>query len=130
MKASLFLESSSVANVNNNLSSKRANIISGGKRGLAETAEMVFQSAQAVIPRGTGALASSGKITYESTSNTATATISYGDNTINPKTGKATSTYAVARHESPHGGKWLENAILGGGELFVSNVATKISNSF
>lgn len=128
MKAVLTLDQASVARVVSKMTDKKNAVIESGKQGLATAAEQIFQDSQAHVPIGTGALLNSGKVTYRNTTHTATATISYGDGSRNPNTNKPTSLYAVARHESPNGGKWLENAILGGSEMFIETLSTEISS--
>jgi hypothetical protein len=124
----LTIDQASVSRMVSNLTDKKNAVTESGKHGLASAAEQIFQDSQAHVPVGTGALLSSGKVTYKNTTHTVTATISYGDDTRNPNTNKPTSLYAVSRHESPNGGKWLENAILGGSEMFIETLSTEISS--
>ena len=129
MNISCNLKGSSVNEVVTNLTRKKDNILDAGHRGLSEAAEELFTQAQSKVPRKTGALASSGKVTYKSTSKEEQAIISYGDATVNPVTGRATSLYAVEKHESPGpGGKWLENTMMGGYDLFMGKLITHISD--
>jgi hypothetical protein len=128
MMVSCELKSSTVNGVVTNLTQKQNNVLEAGHRGLSEAAEELFAQAQSIVPRKTGALAASGKVTYKDNTKSETAIISYGDATVNPITKKATSSYAVSRHESPGpGGKWLENTIMGGYDLFMGKLITHIS---
>lgn len=130
MTLNIRVDPASVNNVVSNMTQRSNNVVESGKCGLSAAADIIFQDAQAKIPRKTGALANSGKITYRHTKYTSTAVISYGDDTCNPQTNQPTKSYAVERHESPREGKWLENAILGGAEVFLSQLTREISNNF
>lgn len=124
----LRVDQASIDNVVSNLITRRDMAVEGGKYGLTAAAEQIFQNAQASVPVSTGALASSGNVSYEETADSITAIISYGDKTINPETDIATESYAELKHEDPDGGKWLEKAMLGGEELFTSKIVTAISS--
>lgn len=84
--------------------------------GMNNAAEGLFSRSQAAVPRRTGALAQSGKITNVDRGNTMKRIISYGDDTRNPNTGLPTSKYALLVHEvynaqSPNNYKWLERTV-------------------
>lgn len=129
MKMGIYIQESSVRDVTAELTRKQDNVLDAGHRGLTEAAEKLFEQAQAIVPRKTGALANSGKVTYEDRARGEVAIISYGDSSTNPVTGKATSQYAVAKHESPGpGSKWLETTMLGGYDLFMAALETHISH--
>ena len=129
MNTMLILKESTVNNVTNKLNQVQDRVVDAGVRGLNEAAEELFNQAQLIVPRKTGALANSGKVTYTDNGKRYEAIISYGDDTLNPVSGRATSEYAVQKHESPGpGGKWLENTFLGGYDLFMQHMISNISN--
>ena len=128
MSVGLTLKESTVNGVTTRLTRVQNNAIDAGVRGLNEAAEELFNQAQLIVPRKTGALANSGKVTYTEDSKHHEAIISYGDETVNPVSGRATSEYAVQKHESSGpGGKWLENTFLGGYDLFMQKMISNIS---
>ena len=126
----LKMDQGSVSNVVSNLITRRDMVVESGKHGLTTATEQIFQNAQSLVPVSTGALVSSGNVSYEETSDSISATISYGDKTINPETAVTTDSYAEIKHEDPDGGKWLENAMFNGEELFMSQIANAISSKF
>lgn len=84
---------------------------------VAEVSREIYDDAQERVPKATGALWASARLTDTSEGTKAEAVISYGDYTVNPNTGKPTADYAEDRHENPlrtgdKGYKWLENASL------------------
>lgn len=123
------VDTTSFARLTAKLRQKKNLAISAGKSAVHETAEAVFTKSQIAIPRKTGALAASGKVAYEETSQVSGAIISYGDSSVNPNTGIPTSEYAVAKHEDPRNGKWLENAVLDCSELYRNNLRDKIGRA-
>lgn len=126
MKVHLQVDTASFSRVTAKLHQKKKFTINAGKSAVHETAESIFSKSQMDIPRKTGALAASGKIVYQDDSQSSSATIGYGDSSVNPKTGIPTSEYAVAKHEDPRNGKWLENAMLESTDLYRSNLQDKI----
>lgn len=111
------------------LNQKKKFTISAGTAAVHETAQEIFSISQSNIPRKTGALAASGKVVYQDSSQASTAIIGYGDSSVNPQTGIPTSEYAVAKHEDPLNGKWLENAVLDCSDLYRSKLREKIGKS-
>ena len=123
----LAIEQTSVTSTINNLKSKEQEIIQAGYVGLHNAANIIFANSQATMPKRTGALSASGKVTMLNAGAFSEATISYGDQTRNTTTGKTTASYAVEKHEDPVNGKWLEHAILNGSELFINTIQAEIS---
>lgn len=99
---------------------------------LTEAANTAFNQAQDKVPKVTGALAASGKVTSEDTPTVLRRTISYGDSTPNPRTGRATSSYATQVHEiyrsaHPNSYKWLELTVRQyGHEAYLQDLAANI----
>ena len=129
MNVTLQVDTASFSRVTAKLHQKKNFAISAGKSAVHDTAEAIFSAAQMNIPRKTGALAASGKIAYQDSTQTSSAIISYGDSTVNPNTGRPTSSYAVVKHEDPRNGKWLENAVLECTDLYRSNLRDKIGRA-
>lgn len=130
MSVKITLDASSLSHVTNKLQQKEVEVRMSGRNAVAEAAELIFAKAQAKVPRRTGALADSGKITNTTTRpDIIKSTISYGDATINPKTREATRDYAVMRHEQPDnpGYKWLENAMIDSMEQYQATIARRLS---
>lgn len=100
--------------------------------GLSVVADKAFNEAQVKVPRETGALASSGKISNQDTVGYLQRIISYGNSTINPRTGKPTSDYALYVHEvfdeaHPENYKWLETVVRDyGNSSFIQELASAI----
>lgn len=113
MSITLKVNPSSMAAFKQSLLVATQRISAASQTGMANAAEQAFNQVQLKTPRRTGALASSGKLTNQSTSNLLKYTIGYGDSTINPLSGKTTSEYAPMVHEifnpkHPDSYKWLE----------------------
>lgn len=123
------VDTASFSRLTAKLRQKKNLAIIAGKSAVYETAEAVFNKSQIDIPRKTGALAASGKVAYQDTNQSSTAIIGYGDSSVNPKTGIPTSEYAVAKHEDPRNGKWLENAVLDCSDLYRNNLRDKIGKA-
>ena len=123
------VDTASFSRLTAKLRQKKNLAIIAGKSAVYETAEAVFNKSQIDIPRKTGALAASGKVEYQDTNQSSTAIIGYGDSSVNPKTGIPTSEYAVAKHEDPRNGKWLENAVLDCSDLYRTNLRDKIGKA-
>lgn len=129
MKVNLQPDTASFSRLTAKLHQKKNFAIYAGKEVVHETAELIFNTSQLVIPRKTGALAASGKVVHEDTSQAAVSVIGYGDSSVNPVTGVTTASYAVAKHEAPNNGKWLENAVLDCTDLYRVNLREKISKA-
>jgi hypothetical protein len=129
MKVTLRPDTASFARATGKLHQKKKFAIQAGKDVVHETAETIFKTSQLVIPRQTGALAASGKVVHQDTANVAVSVIGYGDSSTNPATGATTASYAVAKHEAPTNGKWLENAVLDCSGLYRINLRDKISKA-
>lgn len=123
------VDTASFSRLTAKLRQKKNLAIIAGKSAVHETAEAVFNKSQIDIPRKTGALAASGKVAYQDNNQSSTAIIGYGDSSVNPKTGIPTSEYAVAKHEDPRNGKWLENAVLDCSDLYRNNLRDKIGKA-
>lgn len=123
------VDTASFSRLTAKLRQKKNLAIGAGKSAVHETVEVVFAKSQIDIPRKTGALAASGKVAYQDTNQTAVAVIGYGDSSVNPNTGVPTADYAVAKHEDPRNGKWLENAVLESSELYRNNLREKIGRA-
>ena len=122
---SISLRATKVANV---LLKQKEATIQAGLHAVHSTAESVFNDSQMNMHKVTGALASSGKITYADTDTSAIAYIGYGDSSINPQSGETTASYAVEAHEA-FNGKWLENAMVSNQDLFRQNLVSGISKA-
>lgn len=129
MKVRLQADTAAMSQLAAKLRQKKNLTIWASKSAVHSTAETIFSKSQITIPRKTGALASSGKVAYQDTDQTSTAIIGYGDSSVNPITGIPTSDYAVAKHEDPRNGKWLENAVLDCSELYRNNLRAEINKS-
>ncbi len=110
------LTPNSVAAFRQALTASTQRVITAAGNSMDMAIETAFAQAQDRVPRVTGALASSGKISRQDTAALIRRTIGYGDSTPNPRTGKATSTYATQVHEiyrasHPNSYKWLELTI-------------------
>lgn len=123
------VDTASFSRLTGKLHQKKKFAISAGQSAVHETAEMIFSKSQLHIPRKTGALAASGKVVHQDANQSATAVIGYGDSSVNPITGIRTADYAVAKHEDPRNGKWLENAVLECSELYRDTLKDKISRA-
>lgn len=126
MKVNFQTDTASFARLTAKLRQKKNLTIDAGKTAVHETANAVFAKSQRAIPRKTGALAASGKVVHQDTGTAATSIIGYGDSSINPATGLPTSSYAVAKHEAPRNGKWLENAMLDSSDLYRETLESRI----
>lgn len=122
-------ETSSFSKVTVALRRRKDAAIYAGILAVHDTADLVFTMSQLAIPRKTGALAASGNVDYEDTNRASVATISYGTSLKNPLTGVPTADYAVAKHEAPVNGKWLENAILDCSDLYRTTLESRISKA-
>lgn len=129
MNVYLNVDTASFSRLTAKLHHKKDFAILAGKVATRETAEMIFNQSQLAIPRKTGALAASGKVVHQDTNSATTSVIGYGDSTVNPVTGVATADYAVAKHEATNNGKWLENAMIEGAELYHSKLRERIGNA-
>lgn len=129
MTVNFQVDTASFSRLTAKLRMKKNLAISAGKSAVHDTAEAIFTQSQIDIPRKTGALAASGKIAYQDTNQSSMAIIGYGDSSVNPKTGVPTSEYAVAKHEDPRNGKWLENAVLNCTDLYRNNLRTEIGKA-
>jgi hypothetical protein len=129
MNVKLEVDTASFSRLTAKLHRKKDFAIYAGKTAVRETAEEIFSQSQIRIPRKTGALAASGKVVHQDNAQTAISVIGYGDSSTNPITGVTTATYAVAKHEDPRNGKWLENAVLDCSELYHTNLQDKISRA-
>ena len=135
MKVSMKITSSSQSSFRRGLLEATQRVSSAASVGMERTAAQAFKQVQSRVPRVTGALASSGKVTDQSSLNLLKRTIGYGDSTPNPRTGVATSEYAALVHEvynpeHPSSYKWLEQAIRSyGRDSFMHELATSIRSA-
>jgi hypothetical protein len=126
------LTPNSVVSFRQALSVTTQKVIASADNSMDLAVKTAFTRSQNRVPRVTGALASSGKISKQNTATTLRRTIGYGDSTKNPRTGKATSTYATQVHEiyrvtHPDSYKWLELTIRQyGSESYVSDLAANL----
>lgn len=109
----------------------------GSKQVLMEDAEEIMEISKELCPEDTGALVSSAFV--EMTKNRvsgAEVTYGYRGDTINPKTGESTSTYAIKVHEDlearhPKGSaKYLERAVMGYTSQFEVSLSKKLAQMF
>lgn len=130
--ATMSLTPGSVASFRQSLSAATQRVIAAADASMTLAAETAFTQAQDRVPRVTGALASSGKISNQNTASLLRRTIGYGDSTPNPRTGKATSAYATQVHEiyrasHPNSYKWLELTVRQyGRESFLHTLAVNL----
>lgn len=135
MKISMKITASSQSSFKRALLATTQRVSSAASIGMERTAAQAYQLTQASVPRVTGALAASGKITEQSSFNQLRRTIGYGDSTPNPRTGVATANYAPIVHEvfnpqHPNSYKWLERTIRTyGRESFMHELATSIRSA-
>lgn len=127
--ARLQVDTASFSRVTAKLHQKKGLAIGAGKAAVHQTAEAIFANAQMHIPRKTGALAASGKVSHQDTAQAAISVIGYGDSSTNPNTGIPTADYAVTKHEDPRNGKWLENAVIEAADIYRSTLEEKISQA-
>jgi len=132
MKVSMKITTSSQSSFKRSLLETVQRVSSAANVGMEQTAAYAFSQVQARVPRETGALASSGKITDQSSFNLLKRTIGYGDSTPNPRTGISTSEYAPLVHEvfnpeHPNSYKWLEQTLRDyGRNSFMHELASNI----
>ena len=103
------LETSSANKFIANLRKKQLSTTQAGKEAIHEAAKLVYDDSQAYVPFVTGTLWASATIVNDDSENVGRSIIGYGDNTVNPTTGKSTASYAVDAEEEH---KFLENALL------------------
>lgn len=127
MMVNFSVNTAAFSKLTSQLHRKKVDAIQAGKEVVHDTAELVFAESQIRIPRKTGALADSGKYRHQDTSTKAESVIGYGDSSTNPVMGKTTAAYAVEKHEAPHNGKWLENALLDCSSIYREELINKIS---
>lgn len=122
----------SVTSFRQSLAVATQRVVNAADNSMTLAAETAFAQAQDRVPRVTGALASSGKISNQNTASLLRRTIGYGDSTPNPRTGKATSSYATQVHEiyrasHPNSYKWLELTVRQyGTESYLHDLALSI----
>lgn len=129
MKVNFVPDTASFSRLTAKLHRKKDEAIYAGKLATRETAEVIFNQSQINIPRKTGALAASGKVEHQDTNSAAVSVIGYGDSSTNSITGRTTADYAVAKHEDPRSGKWLENAVLECSDLYRINLRERIGRA-
>ena len=122
----------SISSFRQSLAVATQRVVNAADNSMTLAAETAFAQAQDRVPRVTGALASSGKISNQNTASLLRRTIGYGDSTPNPRTGKATSAYATQVHEiyrasQPNSYKWLELTVRQyGTESYLHDLALSI----
>ena len=84
-------------------------VIHTGKEAVYEAGRIVYDDSQTRVPFSTGALWASGTIARDDSNHVGRTVIGYGDNTLNPSSGKTTASYAENAEEKH---KFLENALL------------------
>jgi hypothetical protein len=130
--ASLQITPTSVSAFRQSLTAASHRVVNAANNSLDFAASMAFSQAQDRVPRVTGALANSGKVVKQNTASLLRRVIGYGDSSLNPRTGRATSTYAMNVHEvyraaHPDSYKWLELTIRQyGREAFLHDLALNI----
>ena len=133
---SLQLTPNSVSSFQSSLLGAVLRVDSAAGAGIDEAANQVFNLSQSRVPRVTGALANSGKITAQDQGLVHCRQISYGDSTANPRTGKSTASYAALVHEvynvaHPNSYKWLELSMLQfGQDGFITVLADALRAAF
>lgn len=129
---SLQITPTSVSAFRQSLMAASQRVTKAADNSLDFAASTAFAQAQDRVPRVTGALAGSGKIVKQNTASLLRRVIGYGDSSLNPRTGRATSTYAMRVHEvyrtaHPDSYKWLELAVRQyGREAFLRDLALNI----
>ena len=128
------ISAASLSSFSSNLGNISRNTYDAAILALREATEYVFNTAQSRVPVRTGALRNSGKITEEQNGNFLQCTISYGSSTINPKTRRATASYANVVHEThirahPESYKWLYRSLQENTEAFGQIIASRIRQS-
>lgn len=131
----LTISPTSLSSFKQSLQFSMQRVIAAADMGMEAAGESAFSAAQDRVPHVTGALASSARLTNQDSASQLKRTISYGDSTPNPKTGRPTSSYAIYVHEiyretHPNSYKWLEYAIRQyGRENFLHDLAATLRAS-
>lgn len=132
MKSGIDLSPASVQSFVASLQGAAMRVTDASLSGMDSAASRLYERTQASVPRVTGALASSGKVSNQDSGSVLHRIIGYGDKTTNPRTGRATEDYAVRVHEifhpaHPNSFKWLERTVQQyGSEAFIRELATAI----
>lgn len=135
MKVSMKITAASMSSFKKSLLATTQRVSLAADRGMEQTAAQAFKQTQARVPRETGAMANSGKITKQSSSSLLKRTIGYGDSTPNPRTGVATAEYTPLVHEvfnpdHPNSYKWMEQTIRSyGRDSFMHDLAASIRST-
>ncbi len=103
------LETGSASRFTAKLHQKQRMVIHAGKEAVYEAGRIVYDDSQTRVPFSTGALWASGAIARDDLDYVGRTVIGYGDNTLNPSSGKTTASYAEDVEEKH---KFLENALL------------------
>lgn len=107
---------------------------SAAKGALSQATEEIFKIAQSRVPVVTGSLRNSGRISSNQNGSYIQHIISYGDETVNIKTSRATALYALKVHETfnrrnPEGYKWLEKSVQQNADLFCQIMANRLRSA-
>ena len=126
------LNMASASTLINNFRRKNQSVKESVNSEMEQLVMSLFEEAQQKVPTVTGALAASSHVTIQNDGDNYKRTIGYGTSVSNPKTGKATSSYAVDRHErynpeKPESYKWLENTMLNNTDVFLRGIVKAIS---
>ncbi len=113
-----------------NLQTKEAEAITQAQEAVSQAAQEVLQETQDIMPVVTGSLRDSGKAKMAVEGQLVVGYIGFGDSSLNPNTGRATSTYAVEKHEALVNGKWLENTLYNHAETFLDELAGALRKAF
>lgn len=127
------LDSNSLYAVTQNLRNKTQEVRVEVNSEMEQLVMHLFEEAQQKVPTVTGALASSGNVSMQNSGDVYQRTIGYGTSVTNPVTGKATSSYAVDKHEQynpqkPESYKWLEKTLLSNTDTFLQRMANAVAS--
>ena len=127
------LNMASASTLINNLRRKNQSVKESVNSEMEQLVMRLFEEAQQKVPTATGALASSGNVSMQNSGDVYQRTIGYGTSVTNPVTGKATSSYAVDKHEQynpqkPESYKWLEKTLLSNTDTFLQCMANAVAS--
>nr|DAX58169.1 MAG TPA: hypothetical protein [Caudoviricetes sp.] len=100
---------SSNASMVSSLRTNKKEILHAGLNGVRKGIEAIYVDSQKSVPVKTGALKSSGSYNTQIEDYVVTGIVSYGNDTLNPATGKPTKDYAIDVEETH---KFLANTFI------------------
>lgn len=130
----LSISPSSMSGFLTGLREAEARVVMVAQEGMNNAAQQFYDQTQTSVPKVTGALSSSGKVSSQNSGAVLERTIGYGGSNVNPRTRRPTSSYALQVHEiyngaHPNSYKWLERTLYDfGNETFLRSLAASIGS--